>query len=101
ATPQWYHIVSHADMAILDETDHSYRPIVQMIDNIERNHKLGLLFEAKIGNGSLMVCTSRLYEVWEQIEVKHFAESIIKYMVSEDYAPKNELTIEELVSMIG
>ncbi|HEX3078632.1 MAG TPA: beta-glucuronidase [Lachnospiraceae bacterium] len=101
ATPQWYHIVSHADMAILDETDHSYRPIVQMIDNIERNHKLGLLFEAKVGNGSLMVCTSRIYEVWEQIEVQHFAESIINYMLSEEFAPKNELKMEELVSIIG
>lgn len=96
STPQWYHIVSHADMAILDETEAQYRPIVQMIDNIERNHKLGLLFEAKVNGGNLMVCTSRLYEVYDHIEVQHFAESVLNYMLSDSFAPEKELKVEEL-----
>ena len=45
-TPQWYDIVTHADCAVLDDT--SIRPIVQMIDNFERNHRLGILFECKV-----------------------------------------------------
>lgn len=96
STPQWYHIVSHADMAILDDTDKQYRPIVQMIDNIERNHKLGLLFEANVGKGKLMVCTSRLGEIYEHIEVQHFAQSIVKYMLSDEFIPQNTLELEEV-----
>lgn len=100
STPQWYHIVSHADMAILDETNAQYRPIVQMIDNIERNHKLGLLFEANVGKGKLMVCTSRLHEIYNHIEVQHFAESVITYMLSDSFAPTKELQLEELRDII-
>ena len=100
STPQWYHIVSHADMAILDETNAQYRPIVQMIDNIERNHKLGLLFEANVKKGNLMVCTSRLYEIFDHIEVQHFAESVINYMLSDSFAPTKELQVDELRDII-
>ena len=100
STPQWYHIVSHADMAILDETNAQYRPIVQMIDNIERNHKLGLLFEANVKNGNLMVCTSRLYEIYDHIEVQHFAESVVNYMLSDSFAPTKDLQLEELKEIL-
>lgn len=100
STPQWYHIVSHADMAILDETNAQYRPIVQMIDNIERNHKLGLLFEADVKKGNLMVCTSRLYEIYDHIEVQHFAESVVNYMLSDSFAPTKELQLDELKEIL-
>lgn len=36
---------------ILDEMPQDFRPIVQPIDNFERNHKLGLIFETKVGKG--------------------------------------------------
>lgn len=60
STPQWYDIVTAADCAILDEMAEGFTPIVQMIDNFDRNHKLGIVWEAKVGTGSLLVCTSRL-----------------------------------------
>lgn len=97
ATPQWYQIVSHADCAILDDaTDKSFRPIVQMVDNFERNHKLGILFEGKVGDGSLMICTSRLSEIADRTEVKQFTNSIIDYMTSDAFAPKDALDMELL-----
>ena len=40
---------------MLDNTGKDYRPIVQVIDNIERNHKLGLIFEFAVGKGKLLV----------------------------------------------
>lgn len=92
STPQWYKIVSHCDCAILDDvTDKSYRPIVQMVDNFERNHKLGILFEGKVGEGTLMVCTSRLSEVAEYPEIKCFARSILDYVTSDAFAPEQTL----------
>ncbi len=97
ATPQWYQIVSHADCAILDDTtDAAYRPIVQMVDNFERNHKLGILFEGKVGEGSLMVCTSRLSEIADRTEVKQFAKSLLDYLTSDAFAPTQALDMEKL-----
>lgn len=97
STPQWYQIVSHCDCAILDDvTDKAYRPIVQMVDNFERNHKLGILFEGTVGTGKLMVCTSRLSEIADRTEVKQFAKSVLDYVTSDAFAPKAELDMKLL-----
>lgn len=97
ATPQWYQLVSHSDCAILDDTtDKAYRPIVQMVDNFERNHKLGLLFEGNVGEGKLMVCTMRLSEIAERTEVKQFTKSLISYVTSGEFNPKQKLDMEQL-----
>lgn len=96
STPQWYNIVSHADCAVLDNTPEGYSPIVQMIDNFERNHKLGLLYEAKAGGGKLLVCTSRLSEISDKAEAQSFAAALIEYVHSEQFSPKWELDMTEL-----
>ncbi|MGN0592724.1 MAG: glycoside hydrolase family 2 TIM barrel-domain containing protein [Ruminococcus sp.] len=96
STPQWYDIVSHADCAILDDMPSGYRPIVQMIDNFERNYRLGILFEAKVGAGSLLVCTSRLNEIMMRAEVRQFAAGILSYAASEDFSPETEMSKAQL-----
>jgi hypothetical protein len=50
---QWWHIVTRARPIILEN---SCRPIVRVIDNPHRNHKLALLFEVRVGRGRLLVC---------------------------------------------
>lgn len=102
STPQWYQIVSHSNCAILDDTtDKSYRPIVQMVDNFERNHKLGILFEGKAGKGKLMICTSRLSEIADRPEVKQFANSVLNYMTSDAFDPQQALDLEQLRKTFG
>lgn len=97
ATPQWYQLVTHCDCAILDDvTEDGYRPIVQMVDNFERNHKLGILFEGRVGTGSLLVCTSRLSEIADRPEVVQFAKSILDYGTSEQFAPAQTLDLTRL-----
>ncbi|MBQ8688473.1 MAG: beta-glucuronidase [Ruminococcus sp.] len=94
STPQWYDIVHHSDCAILDDMPEGYRPIVQMIDNFERNHRLGILFEAKIGKGSLLVCTCRLDEIDDRNEARLFANSIAAYAASDAFHPETEMSRE-------
>ncbi len=57
-TPQWFDIVNASRSKILD--GEKIRPIVQTIDNFERNHLLGLLYELEEGPGKVLVCTSDL-----------------------------------------
>lgn len=99
STPQWYDIVTHADCAILDDTE--IKPIVQMIDNFERNHRLGILFECKAGNGSLLVCTSRLSEITDRPETAQFAKGILSYVASAEFAPEQTADMEILTKIFG
>lgn len=91
STPQWYNIVTHGECAILDGTPENFRPIVQVIDNAERNHKLGLLFETVHGMGKLLVCTCRIWEVIDRPEVQYFADILIEYAHSDSFAPTSEI----------
>ena len=88
STPQWYHIVSHADCAVLDGTPEEYRPIVQMADNVERNHKLALLYEAEVGEGRLLVCTARLSEISDRAEVQTLFRGLTEYIASDAFKPE-------------
>ncbi len=56
STPQWYDVVTDSRTMILDGT--GIQPIVRTIDNCGRNHSLGLIFEVRVGDGRLLVCTA-------------------------------------------
>ncbi len=101
STPQWYDIVTHADCAVLDALPEGYRPIVQMIDNFERCHRLGILFEARAGEGRLLVCTSRLSEILDRNEVRQFAKGIIAYASSDSFNPETEINTEQLDALFS
>lgn len=93
---QWFSIVKASNSFILDNTPADYRPIVQVIDNLERNHKLGLLFEFRVGEGKLLVCTSNLPEIQEKPEAKQLSKSMLNYMESEYFQPAYSLSAKEL-----
>ena len=93
---QWFPVVKESHPLVLDNFAKDYRPIVQVIDNIERNHKLGLVMEWKVGAGKLLVCMSDLEKAAEYPEGKAFYQSVIDYMRSADFNPSSEISVDEL-----
>lgn len=94
STPQWFSIVMQSRSTILD--DLNITPIVRTIDNFERNHNLGLLYEMKVGTGKLLVCTSMLPDLMEHVEAKWFYKSLVEYMKKEDFQPVVEISLSKL-----
>ena len=92
---QWFPVVKASHPVILDGLD-SYRPIIQVIDNVERNHRLGLVFEFKVGEGRLLVCCADLDQVTEWPEGRQFYRALLDYMRSPDFSPATEITPERL-----
>ena len=93
---QWFPVIKESHPLVLDNFAKDYRPIVQVIDNIERNHKLGLVMEWKVGAGKLLVCMSDLEKAVKYPEGKAFYQSVIDYMRSADFNPSVEITVDEL-----
>lgn len=93
---QWFPVIKESHPLVLDNFAKDYRPIVQVIDNIERNHKLGLVMEWKVGAGKLLVCMSDLVKAAKYPEGKAFYQSVIDYMRSADFNPSAEITVDEL-----
>lgn len=84
---------------ILDSLDKNYLPIVQVIDNIERNHKLGLIFELNAGKGKLLICMANLPALKEYPEAKQLYLSLLNYMNSEKFLPVSKVKTEELIKL--
>lgn len=93
---QWFPVIKESHPLVLDNFSKDYRPIVQVIDNIERNHKLGLVMEWKVGAGKLLVCMSDLEKAAKYPEGKAFYQSVIDYMRSADFNPSSEISVDEL-----
>ncbi len=88
---QWFPIIKASHPLILDKTDKNYRPIVQVIDNIERNHKLGLIFEYAVEKGKLLVCMSPLNKLEQYSETRQLYKSILNYMQSSAFQPETRI----------
>ena len=88
---QWFPVLKASRPMILDALA-GYRPIVQVIDNVERNHRLGLVFEFKVGEGKLLVCCSDLESTLDYPEGRQFYKAVLDYMRSDDFQPSVELS---------
>lgn len=97
---QWFSILKQSYPMILDKFPAKYYPIVQVIDNIERNHKLGLLFEFAVDKGKLLVCMADIEAVKDKPEVKQFYNSILQYMHSDYFNPEFQFDIDTLISLL-
>lgn len=86
---QWFPVLKASRPMILDAL-RGYKPIVQVIDNVERNHRLGLVFEFAAGKGKLLVCCSDLESVLDYPEGRQFYKAILDYMRSDDFQPSVE-----------
>lgn len=98
---QWWPIVKNSRPFILDNTPKNYRPLVQVVDNVERNHKLGLIFEFSVGKGKLLVCMSNLKAIRDKPEGRQFYSSILQYMISDKFNPAQVISQKELVALFS
>ena len=79
---QWFPILKESRPVILDDLE-GCKPIVQVIDNIERNHKLGLVYEKDVANGRLLVCASDLEKTLDYPEGRQFYKVLLDYLRQE------------------
>ena len=99
STAQWYDIVSVSRTAILDGT--GIEPIVRTIDNCERNHNLGTVFEVKTGGGNLLVCTAKLDSKTNSQPCRQLMKSLCDYVSSDDFKPEQLIEIDTLDAVFG
>ena len=93
---QWFPVIKQSYPMILDILPDDYKPIVQVIDNVERNHRLGLLFEFNVGAGKLLVCMSNLESTLDKPEGRQFCLSLLEYMQGHRFNPEYDIDANSL-----
>jgi hypothetical protein len=96
-TAQWWDLLTRSKALKLDATPAAFRPIVQVIDNFDRNQKLGALFEARVGKGALMVCSMDLQTDLDwRPAARQLLFSLLAYIGSGRFRPGAALPTETL-----
>jgi len=86
---------------ILDDLPADLRPTVQVIDDWVTNRKLGLIFEAKVGKGKLLVCSIDLENGLHQNPVaRQMRQSLLDYMASSRFRPSVSVTPEQIRGLL-
>jgi hypothetical protein len=87
---QWYELMQRSRLFVLDETPATFRPTLQVIDNFARNHKLGVIFEGRVGNGQLLVCGFDLPRQAKEPAARQLLASLYNYVGSPAFKPTQE-----------
>jgi hypothetical protein len=74
---------------------------VQPIDTWFESRRLGLLFEARVGSGKLMVCSVDLSSNLDQrLVARQLRHSLLRYMATEGFRPTIEVPAEAIRSLL-
>lgn len=94
---QWTELVKDSRAVNLDKLPKNLQPIVQPIDDWNRNYKLGMIFEAKVGKGRLLVSSADLENnLEERIAARQLRQSLLNYMRSAKFNPQVSIAPENL-----
>jgi hypothetical protein len=89
---QWWDLVVHSKPMILDNMPPKLKPIIQMIDDWNKNHKIGLVFQAKVDKGKLLMTSIDLeHNLKKRPVARQMLYSLKKYVASDEFNPAIEV----------
>ncbi len=89
---QWWELVNNASPMRMSDFPIEFQPLVQSIDTWFLSRKAGMLFEAKVLNGRLMMTTMDLTSDPEnRVVARQMYKSLLNYMNGEKFRPAFEI----------
>ena len=86
---QWWELVNHAQVMQLTDFPQGFQPLVQSIDTWFISRKIGMLFEARVGKGRLMMTTMDIdTDLDHRIAARQMRKAILDYMNSPYFRPQ-------------
>lgn len=90
---QWWDVLTYAKVMELEDAPTGLQPLIQPIDSYDSNKKLGIAFEAKVGNGRLLVLALDVEkDIASRPATRQLLRSIDEYVKGDSFAPKVEIT---------
>jgi len=94
---QWWDPVMSSAVMRVDLLPKALRPIVWVIDNFRDNHRLAMVFEVKVEDGRLLVCSSDITKHLESRPVaRQLRYSLLQYVSSGLFNPDVPVSEEDL-----
>jgi hypothetical protein len=94
---QWWSIVSRSQPMVLDALPPELRPVVQIVPDWFRPQRLGLVFEARVGKGKLLVCSIDLEnDLDTRPAARQLRHSLLRYAAGDSFDPKISLDLASI-----
>lgn len=91
----WWELVNKAQVMNLQEFPEEYQPIYQPIDTWHVSRKLGMIVEANVLNGKLLMTTFDINNnLNKRIVARQLRKSILEYMSGNEFKPEITLDIK-------
>lgn len=97
---QWWYPVSDAGAMILDGLPRELKPTVQVVDDWFTSRKLGLVFEARVGKGRVLVTSIDLRGAVLDPVRRQLRASLLSYAASAQFDPKTSVSAEAIAALI-
>jgi len=98
----WADVLSRSRAMVLDGLPRDLRPLVQVIDDWNRNRRLALAFECKVGSGSLLICSADLPRLVERhVSARQLYRSLLDYVGGDKFRPEVKLTVDQVGSLLA
>ena len=97
---QWFAVAANSYPLIIDRLPASIDPIIEPIDNIERNYRLGLMLECMVGDGTLMIIMADADKLEQYPEGRWFIQSAKEYVGSKECKPRLSLTPRQVANLL-
>lgn len=95
---QWWELVNRAQVMQFTDFPRSFQPLVQSIDTWFISRKIGMLFEANVGKGRLVMTSMDLTsDLANRVAARQMRASILSYMMSDKFTPQWTLD-QQLIS---
>ena len=98
---QWWELIHGSQAMVLDGMAGALRPLIQPIDTWFEARRLGLMFEARVNGGSLLVCSLDLESnLAERLVARQMWFSLMNYLASDAFAPEAMVDIRQIEALI-
>jgi len=97
---QWWDAMSHSNAIVLSDFAPELKPIVRLIDDWFTNRPLGLIFEAKVGKGFLLISGADLLtDADKRPEARQLLYSLKRYMAGTSFHPATAIDADKLQAL--
>ena len=94
---QWWELVNRAQVMQFTDFPKDFQPLVQSIDTWFVSRKIGMLFEANVDKGKLVMTTMDISrDLDHRIVARQMRESILHYMQSDKFKPEWTIDLQRV-----
>jgi hypothetical protein len=94
---QWWELLNKAQVIQFTDFPADFQPLVQSIDTWFVSRKIGMLFEAKVLNGKLMMTSMDITSNSDnRIVARQMYKAILDYMNSDNFRPQTAVSLENI-----